>query len=181
MRRGGVWKQALGAGMLLAVAAGGQGQSAPATAGKAALRAGMRAGMRAPEFVRSDLDGKRIDLASYRGKVVLVDFWATWCAPCLVEIPRLIEMQKRYGAQGFQVIGVSMDDGVEAVRRMPKRYAFDYPVVMGDARLGERYGGVLGLPVQFLVGRDGRIVRRYDGAVDAGALEREVEGVLRGR
>jgi cytochrome c biogenesis protein CcmG/thiol:disulfide interchange protein DsbE len=136
-------------------------------------------GMRAPEFVRADLHGKPIDLAQYRGKVVLVDFWATWCAPCLIEIPRLIEMQRRLGGAGLQVIGVSMDDSADPVRSLSRRYLFDYPIVMGDAKLGERYGGVLGLPVQFLVGRNGKIVQRWEGAVAPAALDAAVQQALK--
>jgi cytochrome c biogenesis protein CcmG/thiol:disulfide interchange protein DsbE len=138
----------------------------------------LRPGMPAPEFVRADLHGKRIDLAQYRGKVVLVDFWATWCAPCLIEIPRLIDMQRRLGGAGLQVIGVSMDDSADPVRSLSHRYPFDYPIVMGDAKLGERYGGVLGLPVQFLVGRNGKIIRGWEGAIDPAALDAAVQQEL---
>lgn len=132
----------------------------------------------APAFVRLDLAGRRVRLGQYRGKVVLLNFWATWCGPCQVELPRFAEWQKRYGAQGFQVVAVSMDDSETPVRRTVRRLHLDFPVVMGDAKLGEEYGGVLGLPVTFLIDRDGRVVKRIKGASDLKELEESVERVL---
>ncbi|MGB7133616.1 MAG: TlpA disulfide reductase family protein, partial [Candidatus Sulfotelmatobacter sp.] len=109
----------------------------------------------APDFSLPDLTGKKIDLSSYRGKVVLLDFWATWCDPCREEIPDFIDLQKKYGSQGLQIIGVSMDDAPGPVRDFDRRFKMNYPVVMGNAKTGELYGGVLGLPITFLIERDG--------------------------
>lgn len=134
-------------------------------------------GKPAPLFYRRDLRGRRIGLPQYRGKVVLLNFWATWCAPCLTEIPVFISWQKQYG-QGLQVIGISMDDDVPTVLRMFEQYPVNYPVGMGDAKLGELYGGVLGLPVTFLIDTHGIVVKRYEGAVDLKQLEREVQQLL---
>ncbi len=135
-------------------------------------------GRAAPSFDRVDLEGKRVELSAYRGKVVLLNFWATWCGPCLTETPVFVSWQKQYGGQGLQVIGISMDDDAPPVRRMYRKYRMNYPVAMGDAKLGELYGGVLGLPVTYLIDSHGKIVRRYEGAVDLKELEKEVQGLL---
>jgi thiol-disulfide isomerase/thioredoxin len=136
----------------------------------------------APNFSRPDLDDRKLTLAAYRGKVVLLNFWATWCAPCLREVPRFAEWQHRYGGQhGLQVVGVSMDDEEAAVRTAYRKYGLDYPVVMGDAQLGQLYGGVFGLPVSFLIDRHGRIRFRHEGAADLDVLEGEIRKLLTGR
>ena len=133
----------------------------------------------APPFVRKDLTGQRIDLKQLRGKVVLLNFWATWCAPCQVELPRFQAWQNKYGVQGLQVLTISMDDENAQVRRTAHRLHLDVPVMMGDAKLGEAYGGVLGLPVTFLIGRDGMIADKVKGETDLDALESRVKELLR--
>ncbi|MGA7908446.1 MAG: redoxin domain-containing protein [Candidatus Sulfotelmatobacter sp.] len=135
----------------------------------------------APHFSLPGLTGQQLDLSSYRGKVVLLDFWATWCDPCRDEIPHFVELQSKYGSQGLQIIGVSMDDGPEPVRDFYQRYKMNYPVVMGNAETGELYGGVLGLPIAFLIGRDGRISTRHVGATNISVLEQEIVNLLRSK
>jgi len=132
----------------------------------------------APEFSLPELSGQTLVLSAYRGKVVVLDFWATWCDPCREEIPHLVDLQNKYRDQGLQIIGISMDDGPEPVRDFYQRYRMNYPVAMGDAKIGELYGGVLGLPIAFLIGRDGRIAAKHIGATDLSVLEREIKALL---
>lgn len=132
----------------------------------------------APEFSVRSLDGGTIDLKALHGKVVLINFWATWCEPCRDEIPRFVELQNRYGSKGLQIVGVSMDDDVAPVRRFSADYKLNYPVALGGAKLGELYGGVLGLPISFLLERDGTIYARHVGAVDPALLEKEISHLL---
>lgn len=132
----------------------------------------------APDFVRTDLNGQPIDLKVYRGKVVLLNFWATWCAPCQVELPRFEAWQQKYDAQGLQVLTVSMDDQDAPVKRSVRRLRLGFPVMMGDAKLAEAYGGVLGLPISFLIDRNGVVVAKIKGETDLDKLELRVKALL---
>jgi thiol-disulfide isomerase/thioredoxin len=138
------------------------------------------AGGAAPQFVRQDVQGHRVDLNAFHGKLVLLDFWASWCAPCIVEIPHLIDLQRRYGLQKFQVIGISMDDSPAALREAMNHFAFNYPVVLGDATFGMLYGGVFGLPKRFLIGPDGKILEIWNGELAPSVLERSLTVALKG-
>ena len=135
-------------------------------------------GRRAPEISLESLQHTRVDLAQDRGKVVLLNFWATWCGPCKVEMPRFMEWQKQYGARGLQVIGVSIDDSAAPARAFVEKLDLNYPVVMGNAKLGEQYGGVLGVPVTFLIDRAGMVRARFDGEEHLAAEERQMRGLL---
>jgi len=135
-------------------------------------------GRPAPPFSLTDIEGRKLDLATHRGKVVLLDFWATWCAPCRDVIPRFVAWQKRYGPRGLQVIGISLDDSAAPVVRFAREFHLNYPVAVGNARLAERYGGILGLPVAFVIDRAGRIYSRHDGATDPSAIRRDIERLL---
>ena len=132
----------------------------------------------AADFSLPDLQGRTLTLSSYRGKVVLLDFWATWCDPCREEITHFVRLQDKYGSQGLQIIGISMDDGPEPVRDFYQKFKMNYPVVMGNAKTAEIYGGVFGLPIAFLIGRDGKIVAKHIGAASAETLERETVSLL---
>jgi len=132
----------------------------------------------APDFTVTDIDGRKLTLSDYKGKVVLLDFWATWCAPCREEIPHFVEMQAKYGPRGFQVIGISMDDDAKPVREFYQQYKLNYPVAVGDDKLAERFGGMLGLPVNFIIDREGRIHAKYTGATDVAMFDQSVSELL---
>jgi peroxiredoxin len=132
----------------------------------------------APEIVLTDLNGKRVDLHAYRGKLVLLNFWATWCAPCQLELPRLVVWQKQYGPRGLRVIGISMDDDPELARKLYKKLRVNYPVMMGNEKIGELYGGVLGLPVTFLIDSRGVVRAQFQGETDLNAMEEQLKALL---
>lgn len=133
---------------------------------------------RAPEFARRDLFGRKLNLRSFRGKVVLLNFWATWCAPCQVEMPVFAAWQLQYSSQGLQIIGISMDDDPALARRLVAKLKLNYPVAMGDTSLGERYGGVLGLPLTYLIDRRGVVRARFQGETDLKAIENQFKLIL---
>ena len=133
----------------------------------------------APKFRLVDLFGRKLNLADYKGKVVLVDFWATWCGPCRMEIPRFVEFQYQYQDRGFQVIGIAVDDHKWSVKKFYEQYHMNYPVAMGDSELKQIYGATRGLPTTFLIGRDGRIHARYVGApANLASLEERINSLL---
>jgi cytochrome c biogenesis protein CcmG/thiol:disulfide interchange protein DsbE len=132
----------------------------------------------APDFSLTDLSGQTLQLSHYRGKVVLLNFWATWCSPCRSEIPRFVDLQNKYDRYGFEIIGISLDDDPKLVRAFYQQFRMNYPVAIGDAKLAEQYGGILGLPVSFLIDRDARIDAKYVGEADISRIEREVKSLL---
>src|SRR6516162_6776235 len=143
----------------------------------AALRAvKFVAGDPAPDINVKNLDDKEVTLADYQGQVVLVNFWATWCDPCRVEIPWLIEMQSKYGARGFTVLGIAMDEeGKPVVAPFVSKERYDvggqklsmnYPIVIGDEKVAEKFGGLLGYPTSVLISREGKVLKRTTGLID---------------
>jgi thiol-disulfide isomerase/thioredoxin len=138
----------------------------------------LKVGDAAPQFSRTDLLGKNFDLKAQRGKIVLIDFWASWCAPCMIEIPHLSRLQNQYGGRGLQIVGIAMDDSEAVTRQTMRKTALSYPVVQGDAKFGNLYGGVLGLPLQMLVGRNGKILAIWSGEVIEPVLDKTVTAAL---
>jgi peroxiredoxin len=132
----------------------------------------------APEFVLTDLNQKKLDLTAFRGKVVLLNFWATWCAPCQLEMPRFVAWQSQYGPRGLQVIGISMDDDPALVRKLCAKLRVNYPVAVGDEKIGELYGGILGLPVTCLIDANGEIRAEYRGETDLNTIETQIKQLL---
>jgi thiol-disulfide isomerase/thioredoxin len=146
------------------------------------------AGSPAPVVTFKDLDDKDVTLAQYKGKIVLVNFWATWCDPCRLEIPWLIEMQQKYAAKGFTVLGVSMDDeGKRDVAPFLEKERFDvngqklpmnYPIVIGNDDIADKFGGLLGYPTSFLISRDGKIIKKIQGLISYEEITKAIESQL---
>ena len=146
------------------------------------------AGTPAPDVTFKDLDGKDVPLSQYKGKVVLLNFWATWCEPCQVEIPWLIEMQQKYSSKGFTILGVDVDDeGNNVVSAYTAKERFNvngeklpmnYPILRGNDAVADKFGGLLGYPTSFLISRDGKIVKKVQGLVDYDEIKNAVEGQL---
>ncbi len=132
----------------------------------------------APDFTRTDIAGVDHTLSGLRGRVVVLNFWATWCAPCLQEMPQFAQWQHRYGPRGLQILGISMDDSPDPVRRLARQRPPGYPLIMGDAALAKLYGGVYGLPTTFLIDPRGKIVARYRGSVNLAELESRIRAIL---
>jgi peroxiredoxin len=132
----------------------------------------------APAITLTDLNGNTINPSTFKGKVVLINFWAAWCTPCREEIPQFMTLEDKYRWLGFQAIGISMDDPKGVLGDFCREYKVNYPVVMGNQKIAEEFGGVLGLPTTFLIGRDGRIQAKYEGATDFPRLEKEIAALL---
>ena len=149
----------------------------------AARRSGSMSGITksspAPDFTLESLDGKNMRLSDLRGKAVLLNFWATWCGPCKIETPWLVELQNQYGSQGLQVIGVAMDDsGKEDIAKFAKDMGVNYPVLLGKEAVGDAYGGVPALPESFFIGRDGKIVDKIIGLKGRAEIEDSIKKAL---
>lgn len=151
-----------------------RGQHTPAV-NSASAHPGLTA---APDLSITDLNGTELRTAKYKGKVVLINFWAAWCTPCAEEVPQFISLQKKYQDQGLQVIGVSVEDDAGELRNFYRKYQMNYPVVPGDIKIADAFGGVLGLPTTFVIGKDNLVHAKYNGATDFSALEREVVALL---
>ena len=136
-------------------------------------------GVAAPDFELTTLDGAKVRLSDLRGKAVVLNFWATWCGPCKIEIPWLEDLQKQYAPQGLQIVGVSMDDdGPAKVKQFAQQEGINYTVVMGNDKVADLYGGVDGLPETFYIGRDGKIVTRVLGLVGHKEIEQNIQSAL---
>jgi thiol-disulfide isomerase/thioredoxin len=133
----------------------------------------------APQWELTNVEGKLVKLSDFHGKVVILDFWATWCVPCRVEIPHFIELQKQYGNKGLTIIGVSLDEqGPEVVKKFVKRLGVNYPIVIGNEKVVEAYGGIYAIPTTFVIDRQGRIVSRHIGYDDKAVFEKEIQALL---
>lgn len=130
-----------------------------------------------PDFSEKNITAEgMVNSSELKGKVLLVNFWATWCDPCRKEIPSLINLQDKYKDQGFSVIGISMDEGGrKVVSKFIKKLEVNYPVFIGNAKMGRSFGGVMGIPVSFLVDREGNLVERLDGYISAKVFSKKLE------
>src|ERR1700758_3364812 len=132
--------------------------------GATASAVGNMKGRPAPEFALQSLDGKTVHLSDFRGKAVLLNFWATWCEPCKIEMPWFVDLQKQYGPEGLQVLGVAMDDASEKdIAQFVKEMGVNYPVLVGKEAVGDEYGGIIHLPTTFYIDRSGKIVEHIEG------------------
>ena len=137
-------------------------------------------GKQMAEFALQDVNGKTMKPADFKGKVLLVNFWATWCGPCLVEIPWFKEFQNKYGPEGFQVIGISMDEGgVKDVAPFIQKHSLTYPILLGNEDTASQFGGIIGLPTSYLVDRDGKFYNMHRGLVSRESIEMEIKELLK--
>jgi len=141
--------------------------------------------IKAADFALTDIEGKPVKLSDYKGKVVILDFWATWCPPCVKEIPHFNELSKKYSAKGLVVLGVSVDQGgLAAVQKFKKKTPVDYRIALGDEKYYGIYQNYLpqdergGIPFTFIVDREGFIRAHYVGYRDIGVFEAALKGLL---
>jgi thiol-disulfide isomerase/thioredoxin len=137
-------------------------------------------GKQAPlQFTLKDMNGVDVKLANFKGKVILLNFWATWCGPCRAEIPSLVELQQQYG-KDLVVLGVSIDDPVDKLKPYASEMKMNYPVLVGDGRddVQEAYGPLWGIPVSVFVDRDGKIAKKHSGIASKEQFEREIKALL---
>jgi len=155
-------------GVAAAQGSGGSG-ACPANAPEARL-----------DFTMKDMNGADVKFADHKGKVVLLNFWATWCPPCKMEIPWFVEFQEQYGGKGFQVLGVSVDDPPEKLPPFAREYGTNYPLLVGADRedVQEAFGPIFGIPVTVIIGRDGRVCKRHLGPVGKEQFESEIKALL---
>jgi thiol-disulfide isomerase/thioredoxin len=132
------------------------------------------------KFTLKDLDGKDVSLATLKNKVILLDFWATWCGPCKIEIPWFVEFQNKYGAQGLQVVGVVMEDDFTKVKPFAEQFKMNYLVLDGSGRtdIEDAYGPLIGMPTTFLIGREGQICSKHAGLQSKDKFESEIAALL---
>ena len=140
------------------------------------------------DFTVKDLEDRDVTLSQFKGKVVLVNFWATWCGPCRIEIPWLMEFQQKYNARGFTVLGVAMDEegkstvvpfvGRERFKVYGMPQPMNYPILLGNDATADKFGGLLGFPTSVLVSKDGRVVKRVDGLVSYDEIDKAIQSQL---
>lgn len=136
-------------------------------------------GQAAPDFELVDLEGKTVKLSDYRGKAVLLNFWATWCPPCKIEMPWFVDLQQKYGPEGLVVLGVAMDDsGKDSIEKFAKEMNLNYTVLLGKESVAQIYGNVEFLPATFYIDRQGKVVDRVFGLVDRREIEENVKRSL---
>ena len=138
-------------------------------------------GSAAPDFTLVNMKGDKVQLSSFKGKAVVLDFWATWCEPCKLEMPWMVDLQKKYGPQGLQMIGVAMDDADDqTINEFARKMGVNYPVLRGTETVADLYGGLDGLPATFFLDRSGKIVDEGVGLMSQSVIEDSIKHALQG-
>ncbi len=136
-------------------------------------------GKAAPSFTLQDLNGKPVSLSDFKGKVIVLDFWATWCPPCVIEIPHFIELYEQYKDQGFAMVGISLDrEGISVVKSFVRKYQINYPILMTDGQVDRVYGGITAIPTTFVIDSAGNIRQKYVGYRDKAVFEADIKAFL---
>jgi len=133
----------------------------------------------APAWTLRDLAGKPVNSDQFKGKVVVIDFWATWCPPCRKEIPGFVDLHRRYADKGLVIVGIALDRmGPSAIKTFVEKFGMKYPVVIGDARIAETFGGIEAIPTTFVIDRTGKIVGKHVGYEGRETFEKEIKPLL---
>ena len=136
-------------------------------------------GKPAPAFTLQDLNGKNVSLADFQGKVLILDFWATWCPPCVKEIPHFIELYEQYKDKGLEIVGISLDrEGISVVKAFVQKYQIKYPIMMTDGKVDKAFGGIPSIPTTFLIDSAGNISKKYVGYNDKAVFEADIKKLL---
>ena len=132
------------------------------------------------DFTIKDVDGNDVSLSTFKGKVVLLNFWATWCGPCKAEIPGFVKLQEKYRDKGLVIIGYSVDDTAEKAKAYAAQYKMNYPILLGEGKedLQDAYGPIWGLPSSFIISRDGKVCRKHIGIAPEAVFEKEVAALM---
>jgi peroxiredoxin len=155
------------------------GGAPTATVPEAAQASAVEEPRHAPNFALPDAQGNEIKLSDLKGKVVLLNFWATWCGPCKIEMPWFVEFQREYKDKGFAVVAVSLDEeGWEVVKPFAEGLKLNFPVVVGDDELAGKFGGIAALPTTFIIDKEGKIVATHTGLVSKSDYKEEIESLL---
>lgn len=131
-------------------------------------------------FSFKDSNGRKVSLSEFKGKVIILDFWATWCVPCKAEIPGFIELQKRYGGKGLQIVGLSVDDSQSMAKKYADEMKMNYPILLAEGKedILRAYDPINSIPVSVIIDRQGRIVTRHIGIAAKDVFEKEIAGLL---
>jgi len=134
----------------------------------------------APNFILKDLNGNKVTLSDFKGKVIILDFWTTWCPPCREEIPHLIDLYAAYRGRGLEVVGIALEPyNLRGVKDFIQRYRVTYPVLIGDNKVSSDYGGIVSIPTTFVITQDAKIYRAYVGYQEKAVFEKDIQTLLR--